>query len=218
MSGTFHAILRLYGIEAEVIEYTDSLFDATVTAVYRDGLFFERNREFQSCFGKSLFYSCHAMRTVHCLHFKYSHFYFLSAFRQLNFFQYIYQLVYAAVIALAKVVRHAGFHMACYHLAHKGFKRTFGGAGLREHINAVGVIVNHIAKSADLPLYTAETVLQRTVLLGCALLFPCATGAYFFFTHNFLPLRRRALHTTQTEESDIASPAIMGLSRGPPKA
>ena len=145
-------------------------------------------------------------------------FIFLSAFSALYFFQYIDKLIYALVVALAQVVSHTCFHMARYHFAHKCLKSAFGGACLDQDIDAVCVIIYHVSQSADLSLYAAQAILQSAMLFGRTLFFSPAAGTYFFFTHNFLPLRRKALQTTQTEESDIASPAIIGLSSGPPKA
>jgi len=78
---------------------------------------------------------------------------------------------------------------------------------LDEYIYAIGIIFEHSLDTADLTLYSVQSVLQVVELSAAPML--------GFVGHSVLPLNLKALDTTQTELRLIAKAPTMGESKIP---
>ena len=106
----------------------------------------------------------------------------------------------------------AGADVAVKQLLVKRVKRRLNGGNLNQDIGTVGVVFEHFAYSAYLPLYPVQPIGELSVFLRLSVLFFTFAAIHIIPPYIRLYFNLSAFPTTQIELNDIASPANIGLS------
>src|SRR5262245_45986081 len=112
--------------------------------------------------------------------------------------------------------RDAVLHVPVEDLEREAVERGRDGPDLREDVDAVAVVVDHLLDPADLPLDPVEALRERLLLSVVAVVGVLGRGVgHWKAPWRWLRKRRsrRLLLTTKRLEAAIAAAAIIGFSR-----